>query len=259
VPELPEVEAYRRFFAAHAAGRTVRAVDVLDPAIVRNATPGDVGRTLAGRRFEEPGRHGKWLVCQAQGPALLFHFGMTGDLLWSGDEPDRHRHDRLVLVFDGGELRYRNMRRLGGVWLARDEDELKVVLGRLGPDALAVERGEFLELLSRRRGGVKAVLMDQRLVAGIGNLVADEVLWQARIHPRRRVEDLDANDRARLFRTMRRVLGSAVEDFDYLETRKRWLSRVRGRPGARCPRCGTALSRTVAAGRTTYFCPSCQR
>jgi formamidopyrimidine-DNA glycosylase len=235
VPELPEVEAYRRFFAEHAMGRTVRAVDVLDPAIVRNAAAGDVGRALAGRRFEEPGRHGKWLVCPAEGPVLLFHFGMTGDLVWSGDEPDRHRHDRLVLVFDGGELRYRNMRRLGGVWL------------------------EFLELLSRRRGGVKAVLMDQRLVAGIGNLVADEVLWQARIHPRRRVEDLDANDRARLFRTMRRVLGSAVEDFDYLETRKRWLSRVRGRPGARCPRCGTALSRIVAAGRTTYFCPSCQR
>jgi len=219
----------------------------------------DVGSALAGRRFEEPGRHGKWLVCPAQGPALLFHFGMTGNLVWSGDEPDRHRHDRLVLVFDEGELRYRNMRRLGGVWLASDHDELNVVLGSLGPDALAIERDEFLGLLSRRRGGVKALLMDQRLVAGIGNLVADEILWQARIHPRRRVEDLDANDRVRLFRTMKRVLGAAVEDFDYLETRRRWLSRVRGRPEGRCPRCGTALSRSVVAGRTTYFCPSCQR
>jgi formamidopyrimidine-DNA glycosylase len=259
VPELPEVETYRRFFAKHAAGRTVRAVVVLDPAIVRNAAPADVGRTLAGRELEEPRRHGKWLVCPAGSPALLFHFGMTGDLVWSGNEPERHRHDRLVLVFDEGELRYRNMRRLGGVWLARDEDELKALLGGLGPDALEVERNEFLELLSRRRGGVKAVLMDQRLVAGIGNLVADEVLWQARIHPRRRVEDLDASDRARLFRTIRRILAVAVEDFDYLERRKRWLGHVRGRPGARCPRCRTALSRTVAAGRTTYFCPSCQR
>jgi formamidopyrimidine-DNA glycosylase len=179
--------------------------------------------------------------------------------VWSGDEPDRHRHDRLVLVFDDGELRYRNMRRLGGVWLASDDDELKVLLGSLGPDALAVERDEFLGSLSRRRGGVKALLMDQRLVAGIGNLVADEILWQARIHPRRRVEDLDASDRVRLFRTMHRVLGAAVEDSDYLETRRRWLSRVRGRPGGRCPRCRTALSRTVVGGRTTYFCPSCQR
>ena len=259
MPELPEVEAYRRFFAEHARDRTVLAVDVLDPSIVRNAVPDDVGRLLTGHRFEEPGRHGKWLVCPADGPTLLFHFGMTGDLVWSGHEPDRHRHDRLVLVFDEGELRYRNMRRLGGVWLAGDDDELKVVLGSLGPDALAVERDEFLGSLSRRRGGVKALLMDQRFVAGIGNLVADEILWQARIHPRRRVEDLDANDRVRLFRTMRRILGAAVEDFDYLETRRRWLSRVRGRPGGRCPRCRSELSRIVVAGRTTYFCPSCQR
>jgi formamidopyrimidine-DNA glycosylase len=258
VPELPEVEAYRRFFAEHAKDRTVRAVDVLDPAIVRNAAPDDVGRALTGRRFEEPRRQGKWLVCPAGGPTLLFHFGMTGDLVWSGDEPDRHRHDRLVLAFEDGELRYRNMRRLGGVWVVND-DELKVVLGGLGPDALAVEQDEFLGSLSRRRGGVKAVLMDQRLVAGIGNLLADEILWQARVHPRRPVEDLDAKDRVRLFRTMRRVLAGAVEHFDYLETRRSWLGRVRGRPGGRCPRCGTALSRIVVAGRTTYFCPSCQR
>ena len=259
MPELPEVEAYRRFFAEHAEGRTVLAVDVLDPALVRNAAPGDVGGALTGRRFEEPGRHGKWLVCPAAGPTLLFHFGMTGDLVWSGDEPDRHRHDRLVLVFEDGELRYRNMRRLGGVWLALDDAELKVVLGGLGPDALAVEQEEFLGSLSRRRGGVKGALMDQRLVAGIGNLLADEVLWQARIRPRRPVEDLGPNDRVRLFRTMRWVLAGAVEHFDYLETRRRWLGRVRGQPGGRCPRCRTALSRTVVAGRTTYFCPSCQR
>ncbi len=148
MPELPEVEAYRRFFAEHAEGRTVLAVDVLDPAIVRNAAPGDVGGALTGRRFEEPGRHGKWLVCPAAGPTLLFHFGMTGDLVWSGDEPDRHRHDRLVLVFEDGELRYRNMRRLGGVWLVHDDDELKEFLGGLGPDALAVEQDEFLGSLS---------------------------------------------------------------------------------------------------------------
>ncbi len=259
MPELPEVETYRRFFAEHAEGRIVRAVDVLDPEIVRNAAPQDVGRLLTGHRFDEPGRQGKWLVCPAGGPTLVFHFGMTGDFIWSGDEPDRHRHDRLVLVFDEGELRYRNMRRLGGVWLAENDEQLNLVLGGLGPDALAIERDEFLGSLSRRRGGVKALLMNQRLVSGIGNLVADEILWQARIHPQRRVEDLSPEDRGRLFRTMHRVLAAAVEDVGYLETNRRWLSRVRGRPGARCPRCGTMLSRTVVAGRTTYFCPSCQR
>jgi len=114
VPELPDVEAYRRFFSTHAAGRTVRAVEA-DPTILRNVSSLTLRRALRGRTFEEPTRHGKWMVAWTDGPALLLHFGMTGDLVWSGDEPDRHRHDRLMLSFEGGgELRYRNMRKLGG-------------------------------------------------------------------------------------------------------------------------------------------------
>src|SRR6266508_163604 len=109
MPELPDVEAYRKFFRAHAMGRTVRSLSV-DPTVVRNTTPQGLSRALRGRRFEEPDRLGKWLIAWTDGPALLLHFGMTGDLIWSGDEPDRHRHDRLILVFSEGELRYRNMR-----------------------------------------------------------------------------------------------------------------------------------------------------
>ncbi len=258
MPELPEVETYRRFFAEHAADRAVRSVAVLDPAIVRNAPPRALDRALRGRRFGKPRRHGKWLLCPADGPVLLLHFGMTGDLVWSGHEPERHRHDRLALAFDDGELRYRNMRKLGGVWLSHDGAELKDIIGHLGPDALDVAPEEFLDRLSRRRGGVKAFLMDQRFVAGVGNLLADEVLWQARIHPRLRVEDLDAATRARLFRTLKRVLRIAVDEFDYLESRKRWLNHVRGEPEARCPRCRTSISRVTVAGRTTYLCPACQ-
>jgi len=100
--------------------------------------------------------------------------------------------------------------------------------------------------------------MDQGFVAGVGNIVADEVLWQARLHPRRRIEDLDEAERARLYRTMHAVLKEAVERYDYIPRKRGWLLHVRGRPGAACPRCRTPLARTTAAGRTTYFCPSCQ-
>jgi formamidopyrimidine-DNA glycosylase len=259
VPELPDVEAYRRFFARHATGRTIREVVVPDPTIVRNATPSALDRALRGHRFAEPERHGKWLLAWTDaGPGLLLHFGMTGDLIWSGDEPERHRHDRLILVLDRGELRYRNMRKLGGVWLAHDREEAALVTGALGPDALTVSRREFLERLGRRRGGMKALLMDQRFVAGVGNLVADEVLWQARLHPRHTVEDLSDEERLRLHHTMHAVLKEMVAKFDYIPRKRRWLSHVRGRPGAVCPRCGTPLARITAAGRTTYFCPSCQ-
>jgi formamidopyrimidine-DNA glycosylase len=258
MPELPDVEAYRRFFRRHAAGKRVRTVGA-DPTILRNTTPQRLSRALRGRRFEDPDRHGKWLVAWTDGPALLLHFGMTGDLIWSGDEPERHRHDRLWLgLDDGGELRYRNMRKLGGAWLAHDEDEARRVMGALGPDALTVDRGTFLSLLDRRRGGVKAALMDQTLVAGVGNLIADEVLWQARLHPKRRIETLTDEERGALFRTMHHVLKESVDHFDYVPRKRSWLSHVRGRPAARCPRCGTQLARTVAAGRTTYFCPACQ-
>jgi formamidopyrimidine-DNA glycosylase len=258
MPELPDVEAYRRFFRRHATGRTVEAVSA-DPTIVRNATPRAIDRALRGRRFEDPDRHGKWLIGRTDGATLLLHFGMTGDLIWSGQEPEQHRHDRLTIRFEGGEeLRYRNMRKLGGVWLAHDEEEVKAVIGALGPDALGLGRKDFLELLGRRKGGVKAALMDQTFIAGVGNILADEVLWHARIHPRQRIESLGPEERGRLYTELRKVLREAVEGYDYIPRKRSWLSSVRGLPGARCPRCGSPLQRATVAGRTTYFCPTCQ-
>ena len=259
MPELPDVEHFRATFRRRAAGKTVASV-VGDPTIVRNATVEALEQVLPGHRFDDPDRHGKWLICWTDGPALLFHFGMTWDLVWSGDEPERHRHDRLVLEFrEGGELRYRNMRKLGGVWLAHDRGEVERTLGRLGPDALAVRRKEFQERLGKRRGGVKAALMDQGFVAGVGNIMADEILWQARLHPRRTVASLSGEERDRLYVDMRRVLRDAVRGYDYVERKRSWLSHARGVTGAACPRCGTPLARIVVAGRTTYFCPHCQR
>jgi len=260
MPELPDVEHFRRFFVRHAVGRTIAEVTA-DPTIVRNATPEALQGALAGRRFDaEPERIGKWLTCwTADGPALILHFGMTGHFRWGEDAAGRHRHDRLLITFrEGGELRYRNMRKLGGVWLAHDRREATDILGPLGPDALTVTRREFLQRLSRRRGGAKAALMDQTFVAGVGNLMADEILWQARIHPRRPIESMSDAERATLFRSMHRVLRRAVDVDDYMVRHRTWLVHVRGRPGALCPRCRTPLARTVAAGRTTYFCPVCQ-
>jgi formamidopyrimidine-DNA glycosylase len=150
------------------------------------------------------------------------------------------------------------MRKLGGVWLSHDERETRDVLGHLGPDALSIGRAEFLELLGRRRGGVKAALMDQSFVAGVGNIIADEVLWHARIHPRRGIESLDEHERRRLYSRLHGVLREAVEGYDYIPRKRSWLSHVRGLPDARCPRCRSPLQRMTVAGRTTYFCPRCQ-
>jgi formamidopyrimidine-DNA glycosylase len=256
VPELPDVEHDRRVLAAHATGLLIERTVTTDPGILRNTTPAALDRALRGHRFEEPERHGKWLLAWTTGPAVLFHFGMTGDLIPAESRAGRHRHDRVIFELDRGELRYRNMRKLGGVWLAHDREDVGAIMGPLGPDALTLDRRRFRALLAGRRGRVKAALMDQRLLAGIGNLLADEILWRAGIHPTRRIEGLGPEERDRLFEATRSVVRTSVERFDRLP--RGWLIHVRGRPDAACPRCGTPLGRTVVGGRTTYFCPNHQ-
>jgi formamidopyrimidine-DNA glycosylase len=190
MPELPDVEGFRRYFNRFAAGARVERVEVLDRSMLRNTSPQGLGRALRGRRFGEARRRGKWLVAEAEEPILLLHFGMTGLLAWSGGGETPHRHDRVVFHLPNGDLAYRNMRKFGGVWLAADPERAEHELGSLGPDAQEVGRDEFVELLTRRRRGVKALLMDQKAIAGVGNLLSDEVLWRARIHPRRSTASL---------------------------------------------------------------------
>ena len=229
-----------------------------DEGILRNVSALGLDRALRGQRFGAPTRHGKWLFAWTTGPVILFHFGMTGHLEWASDVRGRHRHDRVIFELDAGELRYRNMRKLGGLWLAHEPAEVALITGRLGPDALGLDRTGIHRALAGRRGGIKAALMDQRVVAGIGNLLADEILWQARLHPARRLPTLTEEERSRLASALRHVVRTSVERFDHVPRMRGWLTHVRGRPGARCPRCRTPLSRSVVAGRTTYHCPRCQ-
>ena len=256
MPELPDVEHYRRFLAGHALGARVERVVVTDSGILRNTDAATLDGSLRGHRFDQPERRGKWLIAWTSGPAVLLHFGMTGDLVWGADELGRHRHDRVIFVLDRGELRYRNVRKLGGLWLAHGPDDVEPMLSGLGPDALTLDRPAFEGLLGHRRGQVKAALMDQSLLSGVGNLLADEILWRARLHPARPVQDLTDTERRALFAALRRTIRAGIDEFDG-GMRTRWM-RVRGHPGARCPRCRTPLRRTVVAGRTTYFCPRCQ-
>src|SRR5579862_6339946 len=131
MPELPDVEGFRRHLARYAAARMVDRVDVLDRLLVRNRTPRSLAQALDGRRFGNPERHGKWLIVPVGEVQMLMHFGMTGRLRWSSSG-DRDRYDRVVFVCEGGELRYSDMRRFGGVWLARDDRERERTTGPLG-------------------------------------------------------------------------------------------------------------------------------
>jgi formamidopyrimidine-DNA glycosylase len=258
LPELPDVEGFRRYLSRHAAGHRIRRVEVPDREIVRNRTPQALGRAVRSERFAEPGRHGKWLVAPVGEVEMLLHFGMTGGLRWASDAADRHRHDRLIFVCDDGELRYNNMRRFGGVWLARDTAERDAITGPLGPDAATLDRDEFQRLVSHRRGAIKAALMDQRLIAGIGNLLSDEILWRARVHPATPVAALGPARRHRLYESLHATVAESIR-YGRVPHGERWLTRVRDDRDAHCPRCGSRLRRATIAGRTSVWCPREQR
>jgi formamidopyrimidine-DNA glycosylase len=251
LPELPDVEGFRRV-ARNAAGRRIEAVDVLDGALLRSGR----GRTIVGARFGDPLRHGKWLVFPAGDAEVLMHFGMTGRLDWERRGSERHRHDRIVFVCRGGELRYRNMRRFGGVWISKRGREQ--VTGVLGPDAAEVDRERFRELLSHRRGGIKGALMDQRLIAGLGNLMVDEIAWRARVNPRARIPRLSRQRVDRLWAAMDAVVCESLPT-GRVPPAEGWLTAARDAREPTCPRCGGRLRKTTVAGRTTAWCPRCQR
>lgn len=260
MPELPDVEAFRRYLAEHATGQRIERVEAPEPDVIRNTTPQGLGRSLSGRSFSAPDRHGKWVLARTddgEGPTVVMHFGMTGYLTWGERDGERAEHDRVVFVCEDGELRFNLTRMFGGVWLARDGSQLREVTGDLGPDAADLDRDDLADLLTDRRGGAKSALMDQELVAGIGNIVADETLWRARLHPRQPVPALTDGQIDDLSEALQEVLAGSVEH-GQVPRGDDWLTHARDVDDPDCPRCGTDLEKTEVNSRPTYLCPSCQ-
>ncbi|MFB9574002.1 Fpg/Nei family DNA glycosylase [Streptomyces yanii] len=257
MPELPDVEGFRQVLMA-CGRRCVTDIEVRDAGVLQGVTEKRLRKEGEGRRLGRAWRHGKWLFAPTDGgPTFVFHFGMTGSL-WccSPDEPFA-AHDRLVLTLDDVcSLRFRDQRKLQGVQLA-DDAAVDRILERLGPDALAVDRAELKELLSGRRGAVKSALMDQSVIAGLGNLLCDEILWRARVAPRTPARDLSGAAYRRLHVAMGRVLRTSVSA-GCVPPRRSWLTGRRDDSEPLCPRCGRPLCSGRIAGRRTVWCPHCQ-
>ena len=260
MPELPEVEAYRRLAEA-ALGRRVAEVVAPDAWFLKRGLTADVAAAaVTGRAFTTARRIGKLLLLDTGGggPSLGLRFGMTGRLLVDGragvdqllysSMREEEAWDRFTVRFaDGGDLRLRDPRRLGGVELDPDE-------GRLGVDALAVRPAELASVL-RSEAPLKARLMDQARVAGIGNLLADEMLWRAGLDPARPASSLTPAEVRRLHKHLRRTVDDLIERGGS-HTGDLHVARERG---GVCPRDGTPLLRRTVGGRTTYSCPRHQR
>lgn len=262
MPELPDVEAVARRLRGALAGRRISRVDVLDRTVVRSPGPRTFARRLRGRMIREIARRGKYLLVYLSGGAVLVgHLRMTGDFLTTSHLEPRRPHTRLVLGMNGLDLRFIDQRRFGHVDLI-DERGVATFAGlrTLGVEPLtAAFSVEYLRrLIARRRGMLKAFLLRQDLIAGIGNIYADEILFQAHLHPARRLETLRPAQVTALHRAIRRVLRRAIAALSRGGAPVGGLVAVRDRGGT-CPRCGRPLRIATIAGRTTYFCPHCQR
>lgn len=262
MPELPDVETLARKLHRRVRGMRIRSVVLLTPSTVRHPDPAAFRRRLRGRRITAVNRRGKYLLFELSGElTLAVHLRMTGDFELARPDVPLSPHTRVVFTADGSDLRFTDLRRFGHMdLLTPAQRERFAGLSKLGIEPLdaAFTSGRLRELVGRRRLGIKALLLRQDLIAGIGNLYADEILWQARLHPSRTTDTLTARQMALLHRTIRRVLTRAVRHLSRYRRPVGAFLDARDRNGL-CPRGHGPLRIERIAGRTTYFCPRCQR
>jgi formamidopyrimidine-DNA glycosylase len=247
VPELPEAERARQTLET-VLRRRIAAVDDTDTYVCRPHQPGEIASALVGHTFASAHRRGKflWLLTE-DGPTLGLHLGMAGSIALEAPQ-DKPLWDRFTVEFDDGtRFALRDRRRLGRAVLNPD-------FSHVGPDAADVSRDQFRRRIGGGATPLKARLLDQGAISGVGNLLADQALWQARLSPTRLTSSLSVEDLDALRRALRAAIRSAIQ-LGGVHTGP--FVEVRGPEGA-CPRCGGSLSRGVVGGRTTYWCPVCQ-
>lgn len=271
MPELPEVETLVRGLRAKITGRTVQSVRLGKTDFMDN--PAEIERDLPGMTIRSVTRHGKFfslsLTNGARQRRLFVHLGMTGHLGSFAPAEPEPKHTHLVAALDDGrELRYTDPRRFGRIALFTEE-QFAQNLALAGAEPLEISRGAFRELLAGRDARIKAVLLDQHRLGGIGNIYADESLWRARVHPAAKARRLEARQVEALRRAIQKILAEAIElrgssisdyrDAEGVPGEFQQRHRAYGREGKPCFRCRAAIRRTLVAGRSSYYCPVCQK
>lgn len=274
MPELPEVETVRRILDPQLAGRIIRAVTVNRADVLAHPAPEEFCRAAAGAHVEGVGRRGKFLrLCLAGGGEVLVHLRMTGCLVVAPAGWPEEKHTHVVFHLDDGcTLRFADARRFGRLWLRRaGEEDIFSGVQKLGPEPFdeAFDTAYLQQVLGARRRAVKECLLDQSVVAGIGNIYGDEILFAAKIHPGRPAASLTGQEWARLAEAVPAVLQRGIEADHvtpqaYLESKGQSYRSapsflVYGHEGRPCPACGTPLRRMVLGGRGSCYCPACQK
>jgi formamidopyrimidine-DNA glycosylase len=258
MPELPSVEIFKRYFDGTSLHQPIKDVKVISPEILVNTNSKEMVRSLKGHEFKGSYRYGKYLFAKLSNELfLIMHFGMTGFLQYSGFNGETSRHPRLNIYFsNGNHLSFDDARKFGKLGITSDVEEF-IKNRRLGPDALDINYKKFRERFKNRKGMIKPLLLNQNVIAGIGNLYADEILYQSGIHPMKHANQLNNSEWHLLFENNKKVLLKAIEYEDKIKSLpKSYLLPHRHKDG-HCPE-GGEFDVIKVAGRTTFLCPKRQ-
>lgn len=256
MPELPDVEIFRQYGESNALNQSIEKISIAEPKIAEN-TEGQFNNKLKGHQFTHADRMGKYLLFPSTGEnVLVMHFGMTGWLEYNRGK--MHQHTRASIVFSNGyALHFINPRKLGRIALANDPDDF-LKEKKVGYDALAIKLEQFQDIIRKKKGTRKSFLMNQAVIAGIGNIYSDEILFQAGLCPKKQIADLEGHHQLALFQSMKEVLHVAIEHQANPEKLPGSFIIPYRKDGAQCPACGGEVKKDKISGRSFYYCPNCQ-
>ncbi len=259
MPELPDVECFRKYMSCTSLHHQIENSHILDKRILKNISLQKFSRTVKHQQFTNTSRHGKFMFAELDNQnTILFHFGMTGYFSYYKNTNKIPEFTKVIFEFDNGyQLAYINKRMLGQVRVIASVEKFAQEQ-QLGPDALDIDERTFKESIKAQSGKIKSKLMNQNLIAGIGNVYSDEILFHAGIHPQAQSKQLSNEQISHLYHTMRKVLIQCIEcgaqpdqmPQDYLVPRRL--------PGTPCPKCKTPIEKITVNNRGCYFCPQCQ-
>jgi len=258
LPELPEVETFKRYLDSNALKQEIRAVIVRDNRVLK--IPEQVfKKKVIKKSFLSTKRHGKYLFVNIDSSFLIFHFGMSGDVEYFDNIKNEPTHSRILFEFTNGKfLSYISQRMFGKVDMANSMEEF-IQKKKLGPDAFDMDHEQFQAAIQRRTAIIKSALMDQQVIAGIGNIYSDEILFQAKIHPRTKINKLNPNEQELLFNVIKKVLKVGIDKKGELSTYPDDFLIPHRDIKDRCPRCQEPIERYSLSQRHGFFCPKCQK
>lgn len=264
MPELPEVQSTVDYLAPKITGRTIKSCSVLWPRSLATHSDTELNTILSGKKITNVSRRGKYITIWLGSSALLVHLRMSGTLEVLSSDISKDPYDRFILTLNGDkELRFNDVRKFGKIYFC---DNPEIVLGKLGVEPLSEQFSvEVLSaILNRKKGAIKPLLLNQNLIAGIGNIYADESLWLSKIHPTRKADSLKKREISALYSAIVEVLNEAIlfkgtDNGDYVVEGGMYSPKVYGRSEAACNRCGHRISKIVVGQRGTHFCGKCQK